>query len=243
MKKLGLLCVVLALFLSGCGKKKSAHEKTSHKTSGKLLRAGNDVPVMETENFFDDQKVADFAFVDDESMIENGGSVVTDGFDIAELDRVKGEAALTTAALEDLVESVNELERGMNDDDSLEFQDLDNVIFKTVHFDLNRNEIRPDQAPIVKEDIKLAQQAVLEGKDVVVQGHSCQLGPDSYNLALSQRRAEAIKKEMTAHGVDSKHIKTVGCGNEMPIVWSDARDKKALINELAPNRRAEILIN
>ncbi len=243
MKKLGLLCVVLAVFLSGCGKKKATHEKTSHKTSGKFLRVDNDVPVMQEENFFDDQKVADFAFVDDEAMMIEGDTVITDGFDVAELDRVKDEAALTTAALQGLVESVNELERDMNEEDLVELQDMDTVIFKTVHFDLNRNEIRPDQKPILQEDIKLAQQAVEEGRDVVVQGHSCQLGPDSYNLALSQRRAEAIKREMAGHGIDPKHIKTVGCGNEMPIVWSDARDKKALINELAPNRRAEILIN
>lgn len=201
-----------------------------------MLTAQSDVPVLEeTENFFDETKVADFAFVDDEELQDPG-------YKVAEFDNVQDEVALTTAALSDLVESVEELERDMIST-AAEFDNADSMVFKTVHFDLNKNEIRADQAPILEEDIKLARQAVEEGKDVVVQGHCCQLGPDSYNLALSQRRAEAIKQEMISRGVDAKHVKTVGCGNEMPLVWSDAQEKKALIQELAPNRRAEILIN
>lgn len=244
MKKLGLLCVVVALFLSGCGKKKNTNDKSFKKTSGKLLKAQSEVPVFEeTENFFDGNKVADFAFIDEETMeLEANEVLPTDSYEVAEFDRVNNEATLTTAALNELVASVDELERDMMSE-AIELGDADSIVFKTVHFDLNKNELRADQKSVLEEDIKLAQQAVEEGKDVVVQGHCCQLGPDSYNLALSQRRAEAIKKEMVSRGVDAKHVKTIGCGNEMPVVWSDAKDKKALINELAPNRRAEILVN
>lgn len=265
MKKLGLLCVVLALFISGCGKDKAASKKESaQKSNEKMVQAKSAIPVVEeTEDFFDSNKVADFAFVDDEKFesteefaqadkgfaddfefIDEEEQVATaDVVDAEELERMSNESALTTASIDDLVESVDELQQEMMRDSLDSDDEGDSVVFKTVCFDINKNDIRADQKNIVDEDIKLTQQAVKEGKDVVVQGHCCQLGPDSYNLVLSQRRAEAIKKEMIRKGVDANHIKTVGCGNEMPVVWSDAKDKKQLVQELAPNRRAEILVN
>ena len=115
--------------------------------------------------------------------------------------------------------------------------------FKAVHFNFNRNDIRVDQRDIVAEDVQLAREAVNEGKDVVIEGHTCQMGSAAYNLALSQRRAEAVKVEMLSNGVPAESIKTVGYGYERPLVWSDAPNRAGLIKALAPNRRAEMLIN
>jgi len=116
--------------------------------------------------------------------------------------------------------------------------------FKTVLFDFNKNNIRQDQQPVVAEDVQLAQQAVKEGKQIVVAGHCDQLGSASYNLALSQRRAETVKGEIVRNGhVAHNVIKTVGYGYEKPVVWSDATSRAQLIKELAANRRAELVTN
>lgn len=115
--------------------------------------------------------------------------------------------------------------------------------FKVVHFNFNRNDIRPDQRDVVAEDIQLAREAVNEGKEVVIEGHTCQMGSAAYNLALSQRRAEAIKQEMLSNGLPAEAVKTVGYGYERPLVWSDAPNRAGLIKALAPNRRAEVLVN
>lgn len=122
--------------------------------------------------------------------------------------------------------------------------DADKSSFKTVYFNFNKNDIRVDQKSIVAEDAKLAQQAVKEGKQVVVAGHCDQLGSATYNMALSERRAQSVKDEIIRQGKVAKNdVKTVGYGNEKPVVWSDAKTRAALIKELAPNRRAELVTN
>ena len=220
MKKLALLCVLLAMFVAGCGKKDSKPAKKGSKTL-----ASNVAPVYkeESENFFDDEGVQDFAFVDDEKKADNKKLA---GADVVGVD---GEEKIIPLA--------------QNEENLEEEPTGEGVAFKTVHFDFNKNNIRQDQQDIVEEDCKAAEDAVKQGKKVVVQGHCCQIGSYSYNMALSQRRAEAVKKSMIDSGINADDIKTVGYGNELPLVWSDKKDRKSLIQELAPNRRAEVVVN
>ena len=141
--------------------------------------------------------------------------------------------------------AAKKLAQGDDDSESL-FDDSDEKAgsFKTVLFDFNKNNIRQDQQPAVAEDVKLAQQAIKEGKQIVVAGHCDQLGSATYNLALSQRRAETVKSEIVSKGNVAKNVvKTIGYGYEKPIVWSDATSRAALIKELAANRRAELVTN
>jgi len=214
--KLGLLCVVLALFATaGCGKKKSKDNgKSTTKTDSKKM-ANVTIPTLEeeTENFLDEDAVSDLAFVDDASS-ENKDKK------------------------DSLLASADELPSEYADQES-----SSEFAFKPVHFGFNENAIREDQEAVVTEDCELAQNAVEAGKEVVVQGHTCQVGSASYNLALSQRRAESVKAEMVEAGIAAENIKTVGYGYEMPLVWSEKKDRPSLIKELAPNRRAEVLVN
>lgn len=50
----------------------------------------------------------------------------------------------------------------------------------------------------------------------VVEGHTDSTGPEAYNLALSQRRADAVKKYLTDRGVDDSRIESVGYGESQP---------------------------
>jgi len=221
LNKLGLLCVVVALFFAGCGKKKQAADEGSMKSSKKLASADTNVPLKEeTENLLEDGNISDFAFVDDE----------TDG--------KKGNVAPADA---NALLAANEGEE--DDEMGGENDETDAYGFKVVHFDFNKNSIRADQRPLVAENIEVAHKAIEDGRKVVVEGHCDQVGSASYNLALSQRRAEAVKSEMIRKGVKEDSVKTVGYGYERPLVWSDASSRATLIKELAPNRRAEVLAN
>jgi peptidoglycan-associated lipoprotein len=222
MNKLGLLCVVLVLFAAGCGKKKEGSSVKDVKTSKKLASA--DAPLKEeTENLLD-ENVSDFAFVDDE------GTTGTDAKapKVAEAEVDKG---ATTVAENDLAEA---------DDESA---DTAAYAFKAVHFKFNKDEIGTDQQTIIDENVQLARQATEQGKKVVIEGHCCQLGSASYNLALSQRRAQTIKEKMVNAGIAADDVKVIGYGNERPLVWSDSQERASLIKELAPNRRAETIVN
>lgn len=216
LNKLGLACLVMTIFVAGCGKKKEICVTQTVQDS--------EIPLLidDSENLLDDDAFAEFAFVDDETLSpevvetkDNASALVAENDDF-ELDV---EAALV--------------------DDELE----KSPAFKTVQFDFNQNDIRADQKVVVAQDVQAAQQTVEAGKDVVVEGHTCQIGSAGYNLALSQRRAESVKVELVKNGIPAKNVKTIGYGYERPLVWSDAQERAQLLKELSPNRRAEVMAN
>ena len=75
--------------------------------------------------------------------------------------------------------------------------------------------------------------------DVV--GHSDRIGSDSANMALSKRRADAVRNQLLSSGkLKPEQIKTRGVGPRSPVVYCDQTNQQALIECLAPNRRVEI---
>jgi OOP family OmpA-OmpF porin len=71
---------------------------------------------------------------------------------------------------------------------------------------------------------------------LVVTGHTDQIGSDAYNLRLSRRRANAVKKQLMALGLASNQIETRAKGEREPVA-SNATDQGR-----AANRRVEIKI-
>ncbi len=56
------------------------------------------------------------------------------------------------------------------------------------------------------------------GLNVTVEGHADERGTREYNLALGERRANAVKNYLVAMGVDPRRITTVSYGKERPAV-------------------------
>ena len=52
---------------------------------------------------------------------------------------------------------------------------------------------------------------------VTVEGHADERGTREYNLALGERRANAVKDYVTALGVDRSRVKTISYGKERPV--------------------------
>lgn len=72
-------------------------------------------------------------------------------------------------------------------------------------------------------------------QNIVIEGHTDSTGSDSYNLDLSQRRAESVMNYLTSKGVSSSRLRAVGRGESDPVASnSDAAGRKM-------NRRVEIL--
>ncbi|MCF7799754.1 OmpA family protein [Candidatus Babeliales bacterium] len=238
-------CVLsLVLFGAGCGKKKEV--VADKKETSKTLALGdqtNNIPLVkeEVEDFLvngDDDNISEFAFIDE----DNEGKE-----DLKDLYAVADSSDSGT-----LVASTKEDFFGNEKDESyVSWQDYDDEStqeksqFKEVLFDLNKNTIKEDQKENLKADIELAKKAVLEeGRTVAVHGHCCKLGAPSYNLSLSEKRANVIKNEMVKNGIPEYKIKTVGCGQEIPavVINETGKSKKEVIELLSPNRRSEILI-
>jgi OOP family OmpA-OmpF porin len=74
-------------------------------------------------------------------------------------------------------------------------------------------------------------------KQVIVEGHTDDRGDAAFNQDLSEKRANAVKAELIANGVDAKVIQTTGYGEGRPVADNNTREGRA------KNRRVEIKID
>jgi outer membrane protein OmpA-like peptidoglycan-associated protein len=72
---------------------------------------------------------------------------------------------------------------------------------------------------------------------VSIEGHTDSVGSDSYNLDLSQRRADAVRDFLVRNGVQPEQITTRGYGKSFPIASNDTEAGRL------QNRRVEIVIS
>jgi|GEM_PF-3093154 len=108
----------------------------------------------------------------------------------------------------------------------------DVMVFSNVQFDFDRAEIKPEYAEILRE----AARQIKDRQDpaVVVEGHTCNIGPAEYNMGLSERRAQAVADFLVEQNVDRGAIETRGYGLTRPAYDNDTREGRAL------NRRVEM---
>lgn len=71
---------------------------------------------------------------------------------------------------------------------------------------------------------------------IQIEGHTDSTGTETYNLDLSQRRADAVKNALVARGVDPARLQTIGFGESKPIAGNDTEAGRQM------NRRVKIVI-
>ena len=71
---------------------------------------------------------------------------------------------------------------------------------------------------------------------LVVDGHTDSVGSRSYNLQLSERRADTVGRYLTNRGVNPARIATYGYGPDHPVASNDTAEGRAL------NRRVELTL-
>lgn len=86
--------------------------------------------------------------------------------------------------------------------------------YKLVAFDYDKYNIKPEFMPAIKEN---AQRLLANKQKVVIEGHCDERGTNEYNLALGQRRAEALRQALVADGVPASRLKTISYGEERPL--------------------------
>lgn len=73
-------------------------------------------------------------------------------------------------------------------------------------------------------------------RQVLIEGHTDSQGGHSYNVELSDRRADAVRAFMIAHGVAPERIVATGYGEAYPVASNATREGRAM------NRRVEVVL-
>ncbi len=108
---------------------------------------------------------------------------------------------------------------------------------KDVFFDYDRYSIREDARATLEENAKVLLNGKKDAK-IIIEGHCDERGTVEYNIALGQRRADAVKKYLVNLGVDPSRITTVSYGKEKPFCfehneqcWQENRRAHFVISE------------
>ncbi|MCZ7582223.1 MAG: OmpA family protein [Deltaproteobacteria bacterium] len=118
--------------------------------------------------------------------------------------------------------------------------ELRKIIIKIgrVQFPYDSDVIKTESYPVLEDVLKKIQQQDEEGgfEKILVEGHTSSEGSDEYNLTLSQKRAEAVKKWLAQHGIPAEKIEPIGYG-ESRLLKPDEGDEAAMED----NRRVEFI--
>jgi len=88
---------------------------------------------------------------------------------------------------------------------------------ETVYFDFDRYEIRSDARTRLRGNADAIKANVSWGV-ITIEGHCDERGSEEYNLALGERRANAVKRYLVDLGVPSSRLRTVSFGEAKPAV-------------------------
>lgn len=106
---------------------------------------------------------------------------------------------------------------------------------ETIYFDFDRAVVREDQKPALRQNASVVQ-GHGDWRQVVIEGHCDERGSEEYNLALGERRANAVKRYLVDSGVRDSRLDTVSFGESRPAV--QGHDESAW----KWNRRAEFRV-
>ena len=104
-------------------------------------------------------------------------------------------------------------------------------VAKVIYFDYDSYTVKPDYQSVVDQHARFLQSR--PNARLVLEGNTDQRGSREYNLALGQKRAEAVRRALTLVGASDNQIEAVSFGKEKPAVEGTSEEA------YAKNRRVE----
>jgi peptidoglycan-associated lipoprotein len=113
--------------------------------------------------------------------------------------------------------------------------DLQQNVGDRVFFDYDRSDIKPEGRQVLERQADWLKKYA--NVTVTIEGHCDERGTREYNLALGERRANAVKKMLVALGVAGNRVSTISYGKERPAVpgsteaaWAQNRRGVTVVN-------------
>lgn len=107
------------------------------------------------------------------------------------------------------------------------------LALRSVYFDFDSYVVKDDSKSVIENHSKYL--ASKKDRKILIQGNTDERGGSEYNLALGQKRAEAVRKAMSLMGVADGQMEAVSLGKEKPK--ATGHDEASW----AENRRADIV--
>lgn len=109
--------------------------------------------------------------------------------------------------------------------------DWEDLVIPTIYFDFDKATLKPEGIAALD---KLVEQ-ILASKEynLVIGGHTCDIGTNNYNMGLSEKRAQAVVKYLLSKGVNNAYVGSNNYGEDKPAVPNTSIDNRK------QNRRAE----
>ncbi|HBZ05365.1 MULTISPECIES: peptidoglycan-associated lipoprotein Pal [Massilia] len=104
---------------------------------------------------------------------------------------------------------------------------------RSIYFDFDSYVVREDGKPVVENHSAYLNKN--KERKVLIQGNTDERGGTEYNLALGQKRAEAVRRSMASLGVAENQMEAVSLGEEKPKATGSGEAA------WAENRRADIV--
>ena len=105
-------------------------------------------------------------------------------------------------------------------------------VARIVYFDFDSYVVKPEYQSLIEAHARFLKSN--SGRRVMIEGHTDERGGREYNLALGQRRSEAVRRALNLLGVADSQMEAVSFGEEKPA--NAGSDESAW----SQNRRAEI---
>jgi peptidoglycan-associated lipoprotein len=122
---------------------------------------------------------------------------------------------------------------GKGDPSGNQLPDTASTLRRTIYFDFDSDIIRADSQRDLEALARHFRHAQASGA-IVLEGHADERGGREYNLALGQKRAEAVRRALALLGVAGARMEAISWGEEKPA--GSGKDEQAM----RLNRRVEL---
>ena len=194
-------------------------------SEGELLASETDVKYTGSADTNDAQN----ALIDKaKGLLGSFDMNVVDGLTVVETSDSKATTTTANEVTEEVKKAINVCQNKLNA----------TMEGKSIHFQTNAAVIQANSFDLLNEIAEVMSECRDEiSRGVSINGHTDSRGNDAYNMALSLRRANAVKQYLIKQKVDSSLMKSVGHGETSPVASNDTREGQA------QNRRITFIIN